>query len=103
MERVSSVGAVPKTSVRIQDGELGRSYQVTKAAIPFCATMPSADLSSELSRLYQGRDFSSSRMVVVESWPTFARNFFRVSDFSGVTLGVDGLRLADGVAGAGIL
>src|SRR5215210_5914956 len=103
MERVNSVGAVPKTSVRIHEGELGRSYQVTNAAIPFWATIPRAERSSELSRLYQGRDFSSSRMVVVESWPTLARNFFRVSDFSGVTLGGDCLRFADGVAGAGML
>src|SRR6478752_1078072 len=103
MERVSSVGAVPKTSVRIHDGELGRSYHVTKAAIPFCATMPNADRSSALSWLYQGSDCSSLRMVVVESWPTFARSFLRVSDFSGVTFGGVGFRLADGLAGAGIL
>ncbi len=103
MERVSSVGAVPKTSERIHDGELGRSYQVTNAAMPFWATMPSADRSSELSRLYQGSDFSSCRRVVVDSWPTLARSFFRVSDFSGVMLREDGLRFAGGVVGSGIL
>lgn len=103
MERVSSVGAVPKTSDRIHDGELGRSYQVTKAAMPFCATMPSADRSSELSRLYHGSDFSSCRRVVVDSWPTLARSFFRVSDFSGVMLREDGLRFTGGELGSGIL
>ena len=103
MDRVSSVGAVPKTSVRIHDGELGRSYQVTKAAMPFCATMPSAERSSELSRLYQGSDFSSWRMVVVDNWPTLARSFFRVSDFSGVSARDAGLRFAGGVVGSGML
>ncbi|ELT43013.1 hypothetical protein G205_21119 [Arthrobacter nitrophenolicus] len=71
--------------------------------MPFWATIPSADRSSELSRLYQGSDFSSSRMVVVDSCPTLARSFLRVSDFSGVTAGWAGLRFADGVAGAGML
>src|SRR4051812_47374988 len=94
IERVSSVGAVPKTSERIHDGELGRSYQVTNAAMPFCATMPSADRSSEFSRLYQGRDFSSWRKVVVESWPTLARSFFSVSTFSGDMVFEAGLRFA---------
>ena len=102
MERVSSVGAVPKTSVRIHDGELGRSYQVTKAAMPFCATMPRAERSSELSRLYQGNDFSSWRRVVVDSWPTLARSFFRVSAFSGVIARELGLRFAGVVVGSGM-
>ncbi|MDI2023748.1 hypothetical protein PJL18_04296 [Paenarthrobacter nicotinovorans] len=92
IERVSSVGALPKTSVRIQDGELGRSYQVTNAAMPFCATRPSADRSSELRRLYQGSDFSSWRMVLVDSCPTFARSCRRVSAFSGDNAGVAALR-----------
>ena len=35
-------------------------------------------------------------MVVVDSWPTLARSFFRVSDFSGVMLREDGLRFAGG-------
>jgi hypothetical protein len=71
--------------------------------MPFCATIPKADRSSALSLLYHGRDCSSCRMVVVESCPTLARSFFRVSDFSGVTLGWDGFRFAGWVDGAGIL
>jgi hypothetical protein len=102
MDRVNSVGAVPKTSVRIHDGELGRSYQVTNAAMPFCATMPRAERSSELSREYQGSDFSNCRSVVVDSWPTLALSFFRVSDFSGAVLREAGLRFAVGVVGSGI-
>ena len=34
--------------------------------MPFWATMPSAERSSEFSRLYHGSDFSSWRSVVVE-------------------------------------
>ena len=51
--------------------------------MPFWATMPRAERSSEFSRLYHGRDFSSWRSVVVESWPTLARSFLSVSTFSG--------------------
>jgi hypothetical protein len=64
--------------------------------------MPRAERSSELRREYQGRDFSSWRRVVVDSWPTLARSFFRVSDFSGVVLRELGLRFAVGVVGSGI-
>jgi hypothetical protein len=64
--------------------------------------MPKAERSSERSREYQGRDFSNSRRVVVDSWPTLARSFFRVSDFSGVVLREAGLRFAVGVVDSGI-
>ena len=100
MERVSSVGAVPKTSDRIHDGELGRSYHVTNAAMPFWATMPRAERSSEFSRLYHGSDFSSWRSVVVDSWPTLARSFLSVSAFSGVIAREAGLRFSGVVIGS---
>ncbi len=51
--------------------------------MPFWATRPKAERSSELRRPYQGSDFSSWRMVLVDSWPTLARSCRRVSAFSG--------------------
>ena len=80
MERVSSVGAVPKTSESTQLGEEGCSYQETNAVMPFWATRPRAERSSALSRRYQGRVVSSSRRIMVDSVPMLARSRSSVSD-----------------------
>src|SRR5690606_33421804 len=70
MERVSSVGAAPKTSVTTQEGvEEGSSYQVTKVAIPFWAIRPRAARSFGAKERYQGNCWSRYFSAVVDSTP----------------------------------
>src|SRR5215217_4553127 len=83
MDRVSSVGAVPKTSLRTHSGDTGFWYQLTKEAMPFCATIPRADRSSGRSPRYHGRSASSCLRVAVDREPIVERSFSTVAGSGG--------------------